>query len=412
MDERKGAAMNCQRVFGVVLGLLLLGMPVAQAKSQSVEGFLYGTVETENDHTYKGLLRWGNEEGFWDDLFNSTKEDLPYLKDHGRDERSRIKVLGVTVGYRYDYSSSRMFIVRFGDIDELRPGRGDRVDVVMKNGEVYEVDGGSNDIGGKVTVFDDSLGEVTLNWEKIEKVTFEAAPAGITPPAYRLHGKLETEDGTFEGFIQWDSQECMSTDRLDGDTDDADLSIEMGKIESIEKRSSRSSSVKLKDGRQIVLRGSNDVDSSIRGIFVEDERFGRVKVSWDAFESLEFTDVRKSGRGYADYKPATHLRGKVTDYDEKTYSGPMVFDLDETESWELLNGSLDGVEYFIPFDMIQSIRPGRHDTSELTLRNGIELELEDGQDVAERNAGIVIMRGDSEREVYIPWRDVEQIVFD
>jgi len=241
-------------------------------------------------------------------------------------------------------------------------------------------------------VFDDSLGEVTLNWEKIEKVTFEAAPAGITPPAYRLHGKLETDDGTFEGFIQWDSQECMSTDRLDGDTDDGDLSIEMGKIQSIEKRSSRSSSVELKDGRKLVLRGSNDVDSSIRGIFVEDERFGRVKVSWDAFESLEFTDVRKSGRGY--------------------YSGQIVFDLDETESWEMLNGSRDGVEYFIPFDMIQSIRPGRHDTSEVTLNNGIELELEDGQDVAERNAGIVIMRGDSEREVYIPWRDVEQIVFD
>jgi len=344
--------MNRQRVLVIALGLLLLGTPTLMAKSQSVEGFLYGTVETESDNTYKGLLRWGNEEGFWDDLFNSAKEDLPYLEKHGRNERSRIKVLGVTVGYRYDFSSDRLFIVRFGDIDELRPRRGDRVDVVMKNGEIYEVAGASNDIGAKVTVFDDSLGEVVIDWDKIEKVTFGPAPSSITPPAHRLHGTLKTNEETFKGFIQWDSQECMSTDKLDGDSEDGNLSIEMGKIRSIEKRSSKSSSVELKDGRTIVLRGSNDVDESIRGIFVEDERYGRVKVSWDAFESVEFSDVTKSGKGYADYKPATRLRGTLTDYEEKTYSGAMVFDLDETETWEMLNGSRGDVEYYIPFEMI------------------------------------------------------------
>ena len=42
----------------------------------------------------------------------------------------------------------------------------------------------------------------------------------------------------------------------------------------------------LKDGRRLLLDGSNDVNSSNRGIYVEDERFGRVRVKWDAFDSV------------------------------------------------------------------------------------------------------------------------------
>ena len=46
----------------------------------------------------------------------------------------------------------------------------------------------------------------------------------------------------------------------------------------------------LDDGRKLRLRGSNDVDDDNRGILVEDPRYGRVEISWDDFERLEFGD--------------------------------------------------------------------------------------------------------------------------
>ena len=401
------------RTIVVVAGLVSLA-GVSLAADSATQGYIYGTVETEGGNSYTGLLRWGTEEAFWDDLFNSSKSELPYLEEHVRESRhrNRIKILGVTVGYRWDgSSSSRMFIARFGDIREIEMFRGDKIKVTMKDGTVYSMNGGSNDVGATITVQDDSLGTIKLDWDKVERVIFKPTPGNLEPPATRLYGKLTTKEETFEGYIQWDIQECLSTDMLDGESDDGDMSIEMGRIRAIEKRNRRGSLIVLKDGREFVLEGTNDVDSSLRGIHVDDPRFGRVKVSWEAFERVEFQEVDHSGRSYSDYRPAKHLRGTVTDYDGKTHSGELVFDLDETASWELLNGSRDEVEYYIPFDMVRSIEPRRDNGSALVLTSGAKIILFDGQDVSESNDGVVVVR-ENGRETYFAWDEVKRVDFE
>ena len=216
---------------------------------------------------------------------------------------------------------------------------------------------------------------------------------------------------TFEGYIQWDVQECLSTDKLDGESDDGDLAIEMGNIRAIEKHNRNGSWVELKDGRKLLLEDTNDVDDSLRGIFVEDERFGRVKISWKAFKRIEFREIGQSGKSYDDYPPASPLSGTVTDYEDRSHSGKLVFDLDETASWEMLNGDLDDIEYYIPFEMIRSVEPQRGDASRVVLKSGVELLLRDGQDVSERNDGIVVVRA-NEGEVYLPWNEVKRVEFD
>jgi hypothetical protein len=406
--------MNTRQTLILILGLALLGSPSAAADKAGPHGYLYGTVETESGHEYTGLLRWGTEEAFWDDLFNSTKADLPYLDEHRQEKRrrNRIKIFGITVGYRWDEMiSSRMFIARFGDIEEIEVVRGEKIKVTMKGGEIFTMEGGSNDIGATVTVLDDSLGVVKLEWDRIDRIDFKSTPSDIRPPAYRLYGAVETEEGTFEGHIQWDVQECLSTDELDGETDDGDLSIQMGRIAAIEKRNRSGSFVELKDGRKMVLEGTNDVDSSLRGIHVEDPRYGRVKISWDAFERVEFREVDHSGRGYDDYKPARQLKGTVTDYEGHTRTGELVFDLDEMKSWEILNGDLGGVEFYIPFGMIRSVEPQRGDASKVVLKNGEELTLAAGQDVSESNDGVVVLH-ENGREAYLPWDEVQRVEFD
>ncbi len=399
------------------IGFLFLTAPsVTPAATEGVDarGFLHGTVETRSGKQYTGVLRWGNEEAFWDDLFNSSKRDLPYMDLRPEEEeRSEIRIFGLTIGYSWDEGASgRQFVARFGDIAEIRPGRGSRAEVLMKSGTTYRIDGASNDLGGTIVVLDGSLGEVEVPWKRIERIAFSPTPAAVRAPATRLYGKLVTEDDTFEGWIQWDSQECLSTDKLDGESEDGDLSIEMGKIRAIERASRRGAYVELKDGRKLLLKGTNDVNDSIRGIFVEDERYGRVKVSWDVFDRVDFVDTVKSGRGYDEYAPGRALTGTVTDRSDRTHTGSLVFDLDETESWELLHADRYGVEYIIPFDLIRSIEPDRRDGSKVTLKSGSVLEFEEGHDVTERNAGLAILAaGDEESRFYLPWEDARRIEF-
>ena len=395
-----------------VLGLVLV--PPAPAADTAGQGFLYGTVDTQGGHRYTGLLRWGTEEAFWDDLFNSTKGDLPYLERHGSKEhrRKRITIFGITVGYRYDDGdSSRMFIARFGDIESIEVLRGERIRVTMKGGEAYTMEGGSNDVGAEIAVRDEALGDVKLKWDRIERITFKAPPAGVKPEAKRLFGKLETEDGSFEGYVQWDTQECLSVDKLDGETEDGDLSLDMGQIRSLEKRNQRGMRVVLKDGRELVLENTNDVDSSLRGVWIEDPRYGRVQASWDAFERLELEEVATSGRAYGEYGPAKALRGKVTDDEGAKRTGTIVFDLDERYDWEILNGKEDDIDYYVPFRLIRSIEPQRSNASRVVLRSGAELVLNEGHDVSEDNSGVVVL-GDDGAESYTPWSRVQRIDFD
>jgi hypothetical protein len=378
-------------------------------------GFIYGTVETDGGNSYTGFLRWGTEEAFWDDQFNSVKDETQYAnrRDRDDDDREEIEIFGIKIGFRGDHwgSSNKVLALRFGDIAEIEPSRNDRAKVTLKNGTVLDLDGGSNDMGASINVLDESLGEVKLRWREIDRIVFKPAPSNAEPPGDRLYGKVQSRDGDFEGYIQWDLQESMSIDELDGESEDGDMSIEMGRIKAIEKRNRSGAWVELRDGRRILLEDTNDVDHSIDGIFVSDPRFGRVQLDWDSFERIDFIVAEESGPGYDDYRPAKALFGTVTDEDGVAYRGQIVYDLDEAETWEVLHGDLDDIEYHIPFEMVKSVEPVSRDSSLVTLKNGEKVELEDSQDVSDSNDGILVIADDG-KETYIRWRDVEKIQFD
>jgi hypothetical protein len=382
-----------------------------EATTIDPQGYLYGTVETRSGTSYTGTLRWGREESFWDDHFNAGKTEMPFqdARPEAEREQKKIKILGITISFGNDWDESRQFIARFGDIRSIeREGRR-AVYVTMKGGDEYEIDDSSNDVGASITVNDASLGTVKLDWDRIEKITFAAAPDDLEPRTHRLYGVLKTDSGEFTGFVQWDLEECLSTDELDGEGEDGDLSIPMGTIAAIEKNNRNGAWVELRDGRRLLLEDTNDVDDSTSGIFVEDERFGRVKVSWSEFERVDFEKTTRTGRGYDDYPAQGALEGTVTDEDGNVSTGKIVIDLDESRGWEILNGSLDDIAYNIPLENVRSLEPTSRDRTRVVLKNGEELVLEDETDVSEDNDGVVVLSGGSEK--YIAWREVGRIEF-
>jgi hypothetical protein len=397
---------------------LLSTLSATAAPARDSRGFLYGRITTRSGSVYEGRLRWNKEEAFWGDFFNADKEDLPYLKYVPRERRERresVEVFGIPIGInRKEEHGGRQLVARFGDLRRIEVARGDDATVVFKSGARYEVSGGSNDIDAdtEITVWDRSAGEIQVRWGEIRTVEFLPVPANLAVPAFRMRGTVHTEDVTFRGYIQWDQDECLSSDELDGETRDGNVSLQMGEIRSIERRSRNSSKVVLRDGRTLVLEGTNDVDSSNRGIYVSDSRFGRVLVTWDAFRRVDFDPPGDSGPAYTDYRPGRPLFGKVSTAEGKTYRGRLVYDADEMDTMESLNGERRDIEYSIPFARIAFLLPERTNSSRVVLKGGRELRLEEGADVGRDNTGVLVFEARQKTARYIAWEDIRRIDFE
>jgi len=383
------------------------------AANSPAVGRIHGTVVTHAGSRATGLIRWGGQEAFWDDLFQSAKLDLPYPAyaepaKEPDDSEWWWQVLGRRLVQAVDQSRDRrIFVARFGDIAKLEVVGGNEAVITMRSGTTYRVSGYANDVGATLTVVDDELGEQEIEWGRVDVVEFSPAGAGAVFAGHRLFGTVAAGARQFTGFIQWDEDEGLSTDRLDGDAKDGRVSIPFGTISVIEQQSAASSRVTLTDRRVMVLDGTNDVNASNRGILVEDPRYGRVEVPWRSFGRVELTRPDGSGPSYADFKPPQRLRGTVTAGDGATHAGAIHFDLDASESWELLEGTSESISYSIPFARVRSLE--RSDAVVIvTLVSGEELRLDDDPSVAQQPVGVVVV-SDGGGETFLPWRELRRI---
>jgi hypothetical protein len=168
----------------------------------------------------------------------------------------------------------------------------------------------------------------------------------------------------------------------------------------------------MQDGRTLVLSGTNDVNDENRGIMIEDVRYGRVTIPWSEFDSLTFKDVRTSGRTYSSYKKSGPLHGTVQSRDGASHAGRIVLDMDEESTWEILNGSVRDIAFDIPMSLVKRIEVVRRDEALITFVGGETITLEEGQDVTERNAGVLIFASDvDDKPVYLEWDEVRSIDF-
>ena len=400
--------------------VFLLATPVPV--EDTGKGFLFGRVTTEAGTTYTGRLRFGrDEEAFWGDYFNGRKRQNPWADQPAVAALTQKRRSFTIFGFEIPLGTERVdlgrpFMARFGDIARMEE-RGRDLRVTLKSGTVFDVAwGAANDFDDGVRVWDDARGVVDLaSWaggipppSHVRVRTIELLPtAALRDVPARLHGTVRTRHGDFSGFVQWNRQSGVLTDALAGRTADGPVWPRFDTIRSIVRRTD-GVLVTLVNGRELVLSGTREVGEGNGGMYVDDRRYGRVLISWDAFERVDFNEGG-SGPAYGDFPKGAHLEGTVTTVDGKKLSGRLVYDLDESETTEMLDGELRDIEYSIPFSLVASVVP-RGDSSKVTLHNGEELVLEDAVDVAEHNAGLLVFVG-AGQPTYVNWDDVERVDF-
>ncbi len=394
-----------------------LAFAVESAPVESA-GFLYGTVTEQSGESHTGFIRWEDEEGFWDDLFHSRQIDIPWvnhvdLKELNREKkRQYYKTHGLLDRIAYamdnkdeDTDISRLFIVRYGDIEAITIDADENITVTMNDGSTQPVRGYSNDVSSDILVYNNSEEPEILDWDDLAEIRFAAAPPTAVPYATRLFGRVTSSRGDFEGYIQWDKSECTSIDVLDGREED----VAMGDIRTIKRDPGEGSVVTLKDGRVLNLSGSNDVGNGNRGVIIETAAQGRVNVPWNRFNQVDFVDDMGSGGGRDTFADNKALNGAVTDTDGNVFNGRFVFDMDEARTHDIFNGSERDLQYNIRFGLIASISPAGPENCLVVLRNGETLKLDDDQDTGKYNAGVLLFDPGAKQARFLPWSRLREI---
>jgi len=410
------------------LGAFVALMLVAGVQAEAGDERLYGRVTTAGGEVLQGFLRWDNQVG-WSDFLEGTKE-IPWEHRREREEldpaygramrRERsLEAFGVRITWDRDDTADPLTVssaVRFAHIASIVVLDNRRVRLTLRDGEEVVLEAATSHLGGTLrglVVDDPSRGEIALRRRDLDRIDFLPAPAGERPLDRRLHGTVVTKEGVeLTGFVAWDRDEAFASDVLDGDAvdDGATYEIAFAEIAAIEWVSARSARVVLRDGSEVVLRGTNDVDRDNRGIEIADPAFGRAVVSWEAFDAVTFHERRAAPAAYADFTLPGSLSGTVRTSAGDVLEGRIRWDNDEAWGWEVLDGWMDDVAYDVELRSVRSIVRGGGTGAEVTLLDGRVLMLTRSNDVDRGNQGIFVT-DDRGRTTLVKWDDFEEVTF-
>lgn len=225
---------------------------------------IYGTLTTRAGDEFSGWITWDRDELYARDELDGDEDGV---------RRS----------------------VAFGTIASVEAVSSSRALVRLRDGRVMELTG-TNDVNSEnrgIFISDPALGRVEAKWSQLANIRFHEPPSDLEYEAFdggrRLRGTVVAEDGRrITGTVRWDNDEEWTWEMLNGNYREMEVLVEFGTIASIERVSSESARVTLLDGREFVLRGSNDVNNENKGIFVHGDEGNAVMVRWGDFRRIDF----------------------------------------------------------------------------------------------------------------------------
>ncbi len=204
---------------------------------------LWGTATTRAG-TFTGLVRWDDDES--------------------------------TLSGELDGNAQgRKWSIAFHDIASIAPDGAGAARVVLKSGKELVLIG-TNDVNEQsrgLVIKTPGGGVVKIEWHALVRLDLLPLPGLPGLDRYGngrpIRGTVRMRDGTTSaGRIAWDRDEVYTFETLDGEVDGIHWAIPFGEIASIRTLPGGHSEVRLRDGRELTLEGSNDVDASNRGIVV------------------------------------------------------------------------------------------------------------------------------------------------
>jgi len=264
LDSELGKVVISRRNFEKIE---FMDEPEEYARYADENGYpIFGTVTTSSGLTFTGFILWDNDESLSTHILNG---------DEGR--------------YKRD--------IPFSKIQSIIPLNRRSSEINLWTGRKLVLRG-TNDVNSEnkgLIITDQNYGIVDIEWRDVDKVEFERNVSGMRYSDFKagrpLFGTLVDEDGEeHQGFIRWDDDENYSTDLLNGEYKNLSFKIEFSKIREIRRRSRSSSIVVMRNGEELLLRDSNDVDYRNRGIVIlehADDATGRL-FEWDEFEKVIF----------------------------------------------------------------------------------------------------------------------------
>ncbi len=227
---------------------------------------LYGEVETRRGDIFKGFICWDVDELFYSDILDG-------------EERHRNRK------------------IPFGKIKVIERRSSSSAWVELRSGDKMTLSG-TNDVNSGnrgIMILDPQFGRVTVRWDDFDRLEFldDGDKHLLSYDQFRdpkpLRGVVYDEDGnSFEGDIRWDDDETENWERLDGEYKGLDIDIEFSQIDQIERKSSNSVLVTLKNGNSFKLSGSNDVNDENKGIFVTTDKGDEIELDWWDFDKVIF----------------------------------------------------------------------------------------------------------------------------
>lgn len=386
---------------------------------------IWGVVTTVEGDRFEGFLRWDLNEASWPDALHGLKTPDRDLQDRiaeslGEDLAIRgrsVEYLGVRITWEDDGDlPGTRSNIRFGHLAwlDVDPDSNEPVLLGLKSGEELRLTSRSSDLGATLRGFvvdEPGRGSTELDWADLDRIDFRPAPSDARPAAYRLHGTVEDRWGDrWTGFISWDLDESLSSDVLDGEEDGRDREIEFDQIATVQRRMEGGARVTLADGRELVLEGTNDVDDGHRGIQVSDPGLGLIDLEWDDVRRVSFSPP-DAPVGYDAFDGGRRIHGSVSTEAGETLTGRVIWDADESWTWETLDGSGRGRSFEVEFMHIARIERRSSRGATVTLVDGRTLDLEDSTDVDDSNRGIVVELGDGTLRV-VEWDEFESVSLD
>ena len=388
------------------------------------EPIIYGTITEKNGETTTGSIRWGDQETFLSDIFNGRKlthvgiehlseDEVDELKDHQSGPKASIGSLQITFKSFFGKElKPPYFNVHFGALKSLEvvDNKG-LFKATLHDGTTILSDDRANDLTDEIYVMTPEGEQSEFDWDELSRIDFSKAPENAKTWGDGIYGTVTTENGTYPGRIMWDKDERLTDEELDGEDDSESHEIKFADILSIEKDDNHSIVV-LRDGRELRLTGTNDVNRSNRGIWVDNPETGRVEISWKEFKKLDIQPVQIDWLDFDDYV-ALHkpLTATVNLKDGETLpADQLVYDLNHQSSAELLYTDIDGHHHQMPLRLVKKMSVKNKHALELLMVDQTTKTAHGDRSVTFENNGLVASH--QGKYQWVKWQEVESISFD